>query len=449
MSFDWLPSGAEPDYFRFLIGVRESKDNGNKIRHSSLGESSILHLPHADVLFDIGNIIFEDNHERTREAQGFHQLVKVGPFHYQDSVLKKYGPYFMSSAHNLERGLGRFAKESGVMAFLDSGGAQLKFRRASFVDIDEVIQIYNESADVGTALDLPPRTRLKPKRDVDHCSADLEMLAAVQRKNNAIFVDKRNREDLVFMNVAHGCYGDDFRRYTDTVIDPLNFPGWAVSFDSDRDPLCIWRGVAVLIREYDAAGQWLHLFGVSGATTIPIMGWLGKVVPKLTSDSSSWVQGVKYYKYLNNRNGRLDDVPIGKDFTGKDTDLLEPYCTCEFCQIMKTFGAYRETALSKRPRKDNPDGRTNISYPALASHNLITIKRCVASWNERATQMTLKEYLAEIRRCFPIPTGGQDFGAGIIQTIKYLECALANGPEYADRHAAGKLIGRSFIAFDS
>ena len=440
MSFNWIPSGAVPEFLQFHISVREPKVKGNNIRHSRIGESSLLQLPHADVLFDTGPIIFEKSLEARREAQGFDRLLRVGPFHHQDTVLKEYGPYFMASAHYIKPGAGRYAREAGVKAFLDSGGAQLKFRKTSFVDPKEDIEIYNQSADVATALDVPSRTRLNQHRDVDLSRSDLEILALAQKNNNAIFAAGKTREDLLLMNVSHGCHGDDFRRYTDTVIDSVNFKGWALSFDSDVDPLCIWRGAVVLIREYEAAGQWLHLFGVSAGENIPVMAWLGRTVPTLTSDSSSWIQNMKFYRYQHNRYGRLESMVIGRDFTGKDTDLLAPYCTCKFCQIMKTFGAYRELGPNK---KDPTSNTSNISYPALVAHNLIAIKESVQSWNDRAQRMNLREYLAEIRHCFP--SGGRD----IIQTIHYLECALANGPEYADRHASGDLIKKSFLKLES
>lgn len=445
MSYDWMPSGALPNYLQFHLWVRDPKIAGSSIRHSFDGNSRILHLPHADILFDIGDIIHNERIIAKRMADGF-RLVKVGPYFAEDTILKKCGPYFMASAHSLisDRAASShpdFAQKAGVRLCLDSGGAQLKFGITSYVDPEEVMRIFNLFAHVGMALELPPRRKLSARRDVDAFPLALRELARVQKRNNDYFATHK-REDLQLMNAAHGLTGDDFRRWIRMVDHPA-FNGWAISYDSDIDPYCIWRGAAVLFREFGGADQWIHLFGVSGFTLLPLMAWLGKRIPNLTSDSSSWVQAVRSYNYLHNRNGRMEDISIGEGFAKmpqSSRDSLEPYCTCEICRLMKTFGAYRETFAN--PSKNDPDAQSNVSYPALAAHNLIAIKQGVASWNERASRMSYKQFQTEIERCFARP---QD----IIHRLEYLECALGNSPEFADRHVARNQNARPFLPLAS
>jgi len=115
----------------------------------------------------------------------------------------------------------------------------------------------------------------------------------------------------------------------------------------------------------------------------------------------------------------------------------KPYCSCEICQLMKTFGAYRETFAN--PSKKNPDAESNLSYPALAAHNIIAIKQGVESWNERASRMTYEDFQDEIERCFTNPQK-------ILHMLEYLECALADGPEFADRHVAKDSGNQAFLS---
>ena len=444
MGYHWLASGCTPTYLQFHLWIREHPISGKVIHHSLNCQSKVLHLPHSEIIFDIGDIIHLEAVTEKRIHDGF-QLMRIGPYYHEDTVLHEAGPWFMASAHNLKTQNPGFAKDAGVKMILDSGGAQLKFGITSFVDREEVIKIFNQYADAGMALELPPRRKLSTRRDVDVHPMALRMLAEVQKRNNEFFVANK-RDDLQLLNVAHGLTGDDFRRWINTVRNPA-LEGWAISYDSDLDPYCIWRGVAVLFREFGAAQNWMHLFGVSGFLTVPLMARLGVRFPNLTSDSSSWVQNVSTYKYLHNRYGRLEDIAIGEDFTKMpqtDMDSLEPYCSCEVCRTMRTFGAYRELFHSERQKQEGRRG-SQIAYPALAAHNMLAIKHGVASWNERASRMTYKEFQAEIRRCFPKARKGQNYASNVLHLLEYIECAMENGPEYADLHVARSSKKRPFL----
>jgi len=356
MSYDWMPSGALPNVLQSHLWVRDRIATGITISHSFDGKSRVLHLPHADILFDIGNIIHNEEIKAKRMADGF-RLVKVGPYYAEDTILKKHGPYFMASANSLitdQTAIKHpdFAQAAGVRLCLDSGGAQLKFGITSYVDLQEVMRIFNLFAHVGMALELPPRRKLIPNRDVDASPLALRELARVQKRNNDYFAAHK-RENLRLMNAAHGLSGDDFRRWIRIVYNPA-FHGWAISYDSDIDPYCIWRGAAVLFREFGGADQWMHLFGVSGFTLLPLMAWMGKRIPNLTSDSSSWVQAVRSYNYLHNRNGRMEDVAIGDGFakmSQTNRDLLEPYCSWAAPQFPGPPGGGNQWKTILRPAR--------------------------------------------------------------------------------------------------
>lgn len=153
---------------------------------------------------------------------------------------------------------------------------------------------------------------------------------------------------------------------------------------------------------------------------LPVVARLGCFFPNLTSDSSSWMGG-KYGNFLYFKDGVLRTLKIGtKAPQVKDADPLNDYCQCEFCAAMDTFGGYRQKG----------------AYPALSAHCVIAIQQTVAHWNRLATELTPKEYRDEVQHAFgkQPKQKGRDAAKVILRQLDYLEAALAEGPEYADKH---------------
>lgn len=177
----WMPSGSSPTYLRMHMWARDQHRPQAVPSFSQIGDSRLLRLPHADIIFDTGMKIFKEEVARERERDGF-RLIRVGPYYHPENLLKAYGPFFMTTVHKLSLNLPTFAHEGGVSSILDSGGAQIKFGKAGLVDKHHLIEAYNKFADVGLALDIPPRLRLSPKMDVDHSPTTLAMLAPESRQ---------------------------------------------------------------------------------------------------------------------------------------------------------------------------------------------------------------------------------------------------------------------------
>lgn len=478
MSFTWFPSGATPDYLRMHIWERPPKtpqdvqaEYGDKFLSIELGGGNVVsvveehntvtnrrvntkihHLPHADIIFDTGSKIECPELNAKRIELGF-SLKRVGPYHHPETILAQHSDWWMASAHYMSPEKGNFCenvnalkREVGDTNFIymcaDSGGAQTKFRTANYVDPAHVIKVHNACAHTGMALDLATR------RD-KFTDKDFQCLPWVQRKHNRIFVagmkaGAKEREEkglppLRLLNVIHGMTGDDFRFWYDVVNDKENFSGWAVSLDSDIEDYCIFRGCAVLW-EKGVREEQVHLFGVSGPNMIPVMAWLGRFFPNLTSDSSSWIEGGRRRTYFYNERGmgKLEDLQLvasendrhnGKDkredqfgipesrIPAKDGDPLP--CQCEFCSMMKTFGALRASEMT---------------YTALVAHNIFMIKEIVAYWNKCATEAdNLEDYLKKIEVAFRETDGVQNRTSNRIKDmIRYVEKAMKDGPEAAD-----------------
>lgn len=80
---------------------------------------------------------------------------------------------------------------------------------------------------------------------------------------------------------------------------------------------------------------------------------------------------------------------------------------------------------------------------------MIAMKDTVRYWNDKATEMDYKTFKEAVRRGFPKPKRGPDSGASTLHLLEYLTCALAEGPEYADRHVADHPRARAMVSLAS
>ena len=419
MSFSWLPSGCSRAFFNFNFWSKpkvqhrqwenlEFKCTTTSIPHPNPNrkplQSDKLELPHMEAIFDNG----ATRTELDRSSEGYKKS-SIGPFEI-GSRLNPHLDWVMASAHYLHPSDGNYAKACGLRMLADSGGAQIKLRTATYVDPEHVIESFNACADYGMALDIAPRP------DIDNSNKSvLTILARLQKKNNELFAARR-RPDLGLLNVAHGTMPDDFRLWIDIVKDPVNFQGWAIGRDAEISNVLM--GAAILYREYGLkdANQWLHLFGVSGPVQIPAMAWLGKYIPLLTSDSSSYLEGCRRRTYFLNNGGKIQSIPLGTGIhcnfenSGYSRESMLP-CSCEFCSEMKYFGAFASPGFDS-------------SFPMIIAHNLVVIKQVAAQWNTLAQKMELSDYVKLVK---------SKMGAKSANLIQYLDCCINDGPEYANK----------------
>lgn len=423
MPYRWMPSGTDKNYLPLNVWVRPKKQTRNPVVFDE--ETKILHLPHADLIFD----------PERRAGLGSESRVMEG-FH-----LRQFGPYtdwVMDTAArtSLTPRVGNYAEAAGVKMCCDSGGFYLKVPKDGYtwenwIDPMDVIRKYNACANVGMALDAPPRLGVKTSIDLEISPTVLSILARMQRENSKLLVAEKN-DRLQLLNVAHGLTLDDFKRWINTVNDPEHFIGWAVACDvNGTDPITglkqasIFRGAALLYHEYGLENGWLHLFRVSGQAEIPVVSWLGKYVPQVTSDSTSWLSGGRHHQYKYNQDGRLQCLSkLGLEAT---SGSLRNYCRCEVCEMMGSFVSIQNT-----------DQGNTKAYKAINVHNLITIKEVVDYWNEQAERLDFKAYCALVEDIFGP-------AHRVTQLLSYLECAMQHGPAYADRqfHYAGQYLQKA------
>lgn len=411
MPYRWMPSGTDRNYLPMNVWVRPKKPTKAPVVFDK--GSKILHLPHVDLIFDTPKRVKQKGESRI-EA-GFH-LRQFGP--YTDWVMDT------AARKTLTPRVGNYAETVGVKMCCDSGGFTLKVTKKgntwiNWIDPMTVIRKYNACADVGMALDAPPRLGVKPTIGLEVSPTVLSILARMQRENSKLLIAEKN-DRLQLINVAHGATLDDYKCWIDTVNDPEHFIGWALACDVDGpDPVVglkqasIFRGAALLYHDYKIRGEWLHFFKVSGQAEIPVVAWLGKYLPQVTSDSTSWLCGGDHqYKY--NENGRLRGLT--KHGLEAASGNLRRYCQCDVCEMMESFVSIQNTE----------QGHTK-AYRAINLHNLITIKEVVDYWNDQADRLNFRQYSAMVKDLFG-PTHR------VISLLNYLECAMQHGPAYADRY---------------
>ena len=365
--FQWMPSGATPDYLRMYIWYRESKDkksrteyspeafietqenvpgylvdifeeyitpsdkDGNPIPKKDGSDSKrkvktkVHHLPYTpdrvdpytkqplgavDVIFDTGSKIFDTLINQKRVADGYTPIA-VGPYYHGDQTWLKFltldhnkESWWMASAHYLKADEEEFCEKVGIKMCADSGGAQTKFRTANFVDPYKVIKVHNACAHTGMALDLATR------RD-SFTDMDFEVLPEVQKIHNDIFVKEmiagrelREKRGLPPLKLLNVVHG----------MTGEDFRGW---YEAVKDENFSGWAVSLdsdvedlclfrgcaVLYEKGIREEQVHLFGVSGPNLIPAMAWLSRFLPNLTSDSSSWIEGGRRRTYFYNDGG--------------------------------------------------------------------------------------------------------------------------------------------------
>lgn len=273
------------------------------------------------------------------------------------------------SAHNafedniFDRGM--IDKSVEVMG--DSGGAQLRFNVTNYVDPELVIKWMNAVCDIGLILDMPPA----PIDRTDNVI--MRALMEGQIKNGKIFQERR-RPNLKLLNVVHGFENWQLREWISRVgvLDKLN--GWALADDNQSSILEIYRTAMMVFQEAPNGQDHIHLLAKGGNSSIPIMAWLGKYIPKLTSDSTSWLMAKRgRAMMLHNKRGGLQSFSLDQ-LQKKGHRLIQGGsipCSCKLCSRIHYLDCFNLPTLCGR-------------YEIISYHNLLLIMDYVRQWNEIA-----------------------------------------------------------------
>jgi hypothetical protein len=329
--------------------------------------------------------------------------------------------FLISAYHGIaERVRSRGFLRNSLQLIADSGGAQLKFGAADFVDPRTVIWWMNECADWGMTLDFAPRPvdQNNPK--------SLKELANYSLKSNKFFVANKSKS-LKLCNVTHGFNLSQVREWTKRV-DIEGFSGWAAGADVINNNLANLRNILVPMLECTPVSYY-HLFGFSGRKKTPAMAWMGRFVNKrngaiMASDSTSWLTLAKWRAYLtfDPSNGHIEPLAVGKRHKLKHTIHLP--CSCFVCSAIGWVDYYNLPPQTYAGR-------------ALAIHNLFVLHQQTEFWNAQArSARDFKDYWEVVKWAFP-------HKAEVRNMVQYTEEALTHGLDSADKRFRSVLHDRA------
>lgn len=315
---------------------------------------------------------------------------------------------------------------SGLEVLGDSGGAQLYSGRINYIDPHKVIGYFNKGVTTGMALDIPPREPDAGSDKVVHA------LARAQLGSNFVYEKERN-DTIKLFNVVHGFDLGQTRDFIKTVVGPngefSHWDGWGVGSGAWVDT-ALARNFVTVLKEapwpektftdkeearprapwlkvksrtqkkgpnkgqkvYRRPFQHLHVFAVSGPQRLPFYAWLGKYVDRFTTDSTQWLQGVKYNRYLALMpNGQLVTYPMGRERMKQEyistgvtpVDGAPLPCACPVCRILPVWDVFKLPAKFR-------------IYALLGWHNIWVTHRMTDMWAANAELMDEETFRDEV-----------------------------------------------------
>jgi len=318
-----------------------------------------------------------------------------------------------------------FAHGTSYTLMGDSGGNQLKVGTIDYIDPYAAIDWYNRMGlHEGTALDLPPKPTDQKYDNV------LNACAEVQKRNNDVFADYA-RDGLQLMNVVHGFTIEQVREWASIVEHDRFRGGWGIGSDHHGSDMANFRSVMTMVQ--DRAPERIHRFAVGGSgIKVPAMAWAGRYVPLLTSDSTNFLDSMKWRCYFHvDARGRIQRPNVGsedrdhskrkgKRHYKRDKEMISMAplpCSCPVCARVgypDVFGL---------PAKYG-------SATLLAYHNIFTLSKLVDVWDRAARNAeSVDDYIDFVLRFQKRDRQDND----LISTIRYVDFAKHHGVEEADR----------------
>lgn len=267
--------------------------------------------------------------------------------------------------------------------FMDSGGFLLLTGSSPFIDPVDVARIYNKSANLGMALDLPlgPLSLQTKER--------IELHARIQKFNTNIL--KKNLDKSVTLyNISHGSTDEIRTRYMEIVQDDdLNH--WACAGSTGAKGATPFDRLYSILTTIDNAGirklKSLHVLGVASVSFIPVLAWLGKYLD-ISSDASSAMKFASNYVAVESHGMKISPVYIGNNLSVKGKLRTKDFfpeisCSCSVCHALGSTEMFQKIGTY---------GASAPHTEVLWIHNQHAYDVYAASWNALASSLSPKEY---------------------------------------------------------
>lgn len=435
MAYSWIPAGVSNDWLTNgwlyvtygRTGVQEMEATYDKQARISLVKlpDRVLQMTyHADHRRPLGETFDECFRANIYEPGSFAET-------FLTHILLSY------PVAGLQWGIynSNFADGTSYIMMGDSGGNQLKVGTVDYIDPALAIDWYNRmNFFEGTALDLPPKPADQNYDNV------LNACASVQARNNKVFAANA-KDGLHLMNVVHGFNIEQVREWADIVDNDRFDGGWGIGSDHHGSDLSNFRSMMTMVQ--DRSPERVHRFAVGGSgVKVPAMAWAGRYIPLLTSDSTNFMDSMKWrcYFYVD-AGGRIQRPMVGgserdkEKRTGKkhykrekEVIPMSPLpCSCPVCSRV----GYPD--VFSLPSKYG--SATLLSY-----HNIFTLSKLVDMWSRAAQSAESVEAYIDFIQTFQ-KRDRQD--NELITTVRYIDFAKKHGVEEADRKYRRNLAGAS------
>lgn len=216
----------------------------------------------------------------------------------------------------------------------DSGGFQNITLGKNF-DPNNVIKWENENCDIGMTLDIPPIDNLRSKENM----TEEKFYKCMERSNiNAnIMMGKKSNELKLYLVIQ----GYDNKTRQDWLNDGRkeykNWEGYSLSPKPQSDVLSL-SDFLLFAKKNELKD--IHILGVSGSNTLPIIVYMSKYFNSICLDSSSFTIGSRFRQYM---------LPYSMNKTmllsGEKSNIIPNIlpCDCPVCNIMNNAFCLNKT----------------------------------------------------------------------------------------------------------
>ena len=232
-----------------------------------------------------------------------------------------------------------------VIVIGDSGGYEILSNRAKGreirIDPLQCLRWQEKNCQIGLTLDLSPvnlQTTGEQGKSVAANPLPISHTEFEKRLNktcdhNEIFEAKRENKDLKIYNVIHSGMGkiDSMGIWFDRVKD-FKFEGWSIAPKPPSDTMKIALDGMFL---YDrGVKENLHVLGISGIKTLPILVYLEKFIKNVSTDSFSYGVNAIVRKHMRMMSHDLYFKPSERKHT-------KVPCICPVCREIEIDDMYR------------------------------------------------------------------------------------------------------------
>lgn len=311
----YLPSLSNLLFSMFIAVRYHERTDLRRLRHRRLSDSSsVFELPDRDV--------WVGRRSDQLVRANWDEIVSVPEPSWLDHLLVSvplFSPFIFKIARDILR--------RGGMVISDSGGAQILTGSRDYIDPMEVITV-NLALEPTAAMVLDV-----PTRGVGTTKNHIKASALAQRKLMERYF-RPTSDRIRWLVIMHAREPGSLGTFLKEVWDP-RFAGAAVASSYGK----VARSTCIVHRE--SGTDFIHVLGIGSAKLIPLLAWIGRYVPTLTSDSTSWgAHALARLAAFLSPHGLIYYAPVGLAYANRNQLVTRMPCVCPLCRLVSWMSVY-------------------------------------------------------------------------------------------------------------